>query len=361
MNTANHKRLLFALFILFVLGFILWSMLYQAGSVGGPLKTPPGKKEGKTIAVSNWVKAESKTEPAYYPAVGTVRSHDEVSVMSRLPAARIIDIKVRNGDRVKRGDILVELENKDLRTLVQSAEENLKGAENNLAFADNEFKRTRALYDKQAVPMQSLDTAQNNLNTVKAEVAMLRHALENAKVNLDYATLRSSLDGIVSERYSDPGNIATTGMPILKIFDPGKLEIRIPVREGMVSKIAIGETLPIQIGALAKMVQAEIREIIPSVDPGSRTFQISALLLGNTAGVMPGMFAECPIPVGEKSMIIIPQVAFRTVGQLEYIMIKGRDGNPIQQMVTSIPLPGGEGREVVSGIREGDLYAESYP
>jgi len=361
MSTPNRKQILFAFFVLFVLGFILWSMLYQTGNVGGPEKTQPGQKARNAIAASNWTKAENRTMPSIYAAVGTVRSRDEVAVMTRLPAARIVDIKVRNGDRVKRGDVLVELENEDLLALVRSAEENLKRAESNYAFADGEFNRTKALYDKQAVPLQALDAAQNNLNTVHAEMSMSRHALENARANLAYATLRSPLDGIVSERLSDPGNIATPGAAILKVFDPDKLELRIPVREGLVSSIAVGETVPVRIGALAKTARAEIREIIPSVDPGSRTFQISAVLPGETAGIMPGMFAECAIPVGERKVIVIPGTAVRTVGQLEYAMVKGKDGDPIQQMVTTISLPDGESREIVSGIREGDYFAESYP
>lgn len=337
--------------------FIIWAMLYQSGTVGGPDKTPPGQA-GAVSADSglNWQTAEERTLPVYYQAVGTVRSGNEADIITRLPASRILAINVRGGDAVKTGDILVRLEDDDLKAAVEAAEENLRSYESRLDFLRREFERIKELKGRNVVTQQAFDEARSNLMAAEAQAAMMSHNLETARINLSFAAIRSPFDGIVSERMSDPGNLATPEAPLLRIFDSAKLELRLPVREGLVSKLKIGQELEAEIGALERPVRAVITEIIPSVDPGSRTFQVKASLAGDSAGIMPGMFARCRIEVGVKKAVIIPEAAVRRVGQLEYVVIRGADEAAVEVPVSTTAAEAEGFLEIISGLTAGQMF-----
>lgn len=353
---ADKKKRFLALLVLAGVSIVLL-ILYQAGVIGGPERTLPGEKAPTAFSAgTQWQKIEESTLPVYYVAAGTVRSRKEASITSRLPAARITAVNVRNGDMVKQGDVLIELEDSDLRSAADSAEENLKQQESRQTLMQQKYDRTKALRGINAMSQQELDEALSNLNSAKAMTAMLQHDLDNARVNLSYATIRSPFDGIVAERMVDPGNMATQESVLVKIFEPDQLEVRLPVRESLALQLNVGDMLETHIESLDKTVQARIVEITPSVDPGSRTFQINIMLTGDTSGVRPGMFGRTAIKVDEKKAVLIPSSAIRRVGQLEYVTIKNNAGEASEVMISTVPGASEDLREVVSGLQAGDAY-----
>lgn len=350
------KKILFSVLVVSAALFILWTMLYQAGTVGGPVKVAPGEKTKQPAENNTWTELKEEVVPVMYTAVGTVRSRESVDIISRLQAARILEIKVRSGDSVKAGDLLVRLESKDLQSELERVSESLNGAKSRLKFAENEFKRNEKLLESNAVSRRAYEEALNQFTVARAEVSMFAHALESAKINLSYAELRAPFDGIVAERFNDPGDMATPQKPVLTFFDPSKLVLRIPVREGLVSRLKPGAKFEVRFEALSRTLAAEIREVIPSVDPGSRTFSVDACLVGDTSAIMPGMFAVCGIGIGDETVLTVPAKAVRRVGQLQYLTVKTASG-PVDQYISSVPY--GNGRvKIISGLKAGDFYAE---
>lgn len=350
------KRYGFLLFAAFVVGFILWAMLYQAGMLGGG-KVPPGEKAGVPAAVDGkWVTLEPVRIPVVYTAVGAVRSREEITVISRLLSARIVEVGFRAGESFRKGDVLIRLEDKDLKAQEEAAKENLNGAESRLEFARSEYDRNAKLIETQAVARRAYEQAQSNLNAAKAEFAMMKHEWEAARSNLEYATIRAPFDGIVFQRDCEPGDLATPLNALLKIFNPAKLQIRVPVRESLYRAIRIGETLAVEVESSGKTYKAEVQEIVPSVDARSRMFVVNGRLEGDTAGLMPGMFATCEIPVGEKDALLVPAPAVLRIGQLEYLTLRSQQGTPVRQLVRTVPSPRPGMLEVVSGVSAGMAY-----
>lgn len=348
------RKLLFVIFILAGSAFILWSMLYQSGSLNQDGKIPPGERALPAPPAMQFVELKPQTIPVVYTAVGTVQSRETIDVISRLAAARILEIKVRSGDYVKQGELLVKLDDRDLTAAFNSAQENLKAAQSRLEFAEGDFKRNEQLITNNAIARRTFEESLTTLNSSRAEVAMLKHVLENAEVNLSFAQITAPFDGVVAERFNDPGDLATPQKPILTFFDPTKLQIKIPIRESLVASIKIGETMDISIEALHRQLKAQIKEIIPAVDVNSRTFTINGCLLGDTAQVMPGMFAVAHIVTGQEEALLIPAGSVSRVGQLEYLNIKHND-KVIRQPVRTAPYSPGV-LKVISGVRQGDYY-----
>lgn len=354
------KKYGFISFAVFVVLFILWAMFYQAGTIGTGPKVPAGEKKPAAPTENvNWKTLSAVEIPVYYSAVGTIRGREEIQVVSRLMTARVVDVPFRSGESFKEGDVLIRLENRDLQAKVDAAAENLKGAESRLTFAQSEYERNSKLVETRAVAQRIYEQSASALNAARAEVAMMKHELENARTNLDYATIRAPFNGIVSERKSDPGDLATPLNTLMKVFNPAKLQLHVPIRENLFRQIRIGDRLEAQVESTGKTFSAEIREIIPSVDPGSRTFFVNAYLPDNVPGLMPGMFARCEIPIGKKSALLVPEKALIRIGQLEYLDIRGADGRTVRQLVKTVPAPGENRVEIVSGAKAGDQYREN--
>jgi RND family efflux transporter MFP subunit len=349
----NKKKVGYGLFVFGTLVFILWAMLYQSGTVGGPVKVAPGEAKAPVVS-GEWTELRPTPVPVIYRAVGTVRSREMVEVFSRLPAARITQITVRSGDAVKKGDVLVRLEDSEWQAAVSSAEESLKGAESRLRLAESDIKRLEKIVEAGGISRRDFDTAQNAVTVTKADASMMRHSLETAKINLAYTDIRAPFDGIISGRLHDPGDLATPQQPILKLFNPERLLVRVPVREGLVSTVKAGTILDVNLESLKRSIRAEVREVIPSVDAGSRTVSVDACLIGDLKGVIPGMFARCELAIGTDDALLVPRESVKEIGQLDYLTVKTPTG-AVDQLVTTTPYSDKQVR-IISGVQTGDSY-----
>lgn len=326
-----------------------------------------------------WAGQEVKLSevPEVYRAVGTVRSRTEVQVSPRV-VGRILEIPVRSGDAVKQGQLLVKIDTpesevaaklvlektKAADAAVAAAGDRIRQAQAALDLAKKEFDRHSKLRVQGAVSQQMLDQAEaakrqaeaglaqaiQAETAAKAEAAAAQQGLHQADIVYGFGTIVSPADGIVAERLAEPGDLASPGNILLKIFDPARLMCEVPVREGLVSRMKLGEKVEIEIGALKRQVSGEVKEIVPAIDPGSRTFLVK-VCLEPTPGLMPGMFGTLDLQVGKRQAILLPESAIRREGQLERVRIL-QDGKPLDVLVRTVPAAAGQ-REVVSGLEAG--------
>ncbi|HOG49536.1 MAG TPA: efflux RND transporter periplasmic adaptor subunit, partial [Lentisphaeria bacterium] len=217
------KTIRYILFAIFVVVFIIWAMLYQAGMISGGKKVEPGEREltAKTETGKWQVLAEREID-SYYRAVGSIRSREEIDIVSRLPSARIVEVPYRAGESFEAGALLIRMESTDLQAQVDAVTENLKGAESRLEFATTEYERFRKLKDANAVSLRDYDTIANAYNMAQAQVAVLKQELLYAQTNLQYSEIKAPFNGIVSERRCEPGDLATPQNILLRIFNPAK-------------------------------------------------------------------------------------------------------------------------------------------
>lgn len=353
--------------------------LWQAGVfVGGRIAPGTVGVPVETIEVAADTTAILQEVARIHEIVGTVISRDQVDVSPRI-TARIVKIERRSGDTVAAGDVLATLDDLDLAASFRAAEqayaaaqssfENARsgrtGAQAALETAEKEVRRMRELDDSKTVSKSQLDQSEGAYRAARAAFAQaeagvmtaaaeVRRAAENvnaARAFLDYTVLRSPLDGVVYDRLADPGDMATVGNPILRVFDPDRLMLEASVREEFVSHVKLGMKARFFVGAIGHVAEGEVREIVPAVDPESRTFLVK-LCLGREPKIVPGMFGRLYLPVGSERVLSIPAEFLRRFGQLEIVYV--RDGERIaRRFVKTAPEPP-ERLRVLSGLSEGE-------
>lgn len=323
-------------------------ILYQTGTFRSGMIAPGEQVADKVKNKNKLFKLTQTKIPLMYQTVGTVRSRDEIELSSRI-VARITKITRRSGDSVKAGEVLVQLDDSDLRAGEREAAEKLKVIESLLQLAVKSYKRQKLLLARNVIPKKIFERDEQVLRSTMAREKAARQALRQAQANLSYATIKSPMDGIVADRMDDPGDLASPGNIIMKIFDSSRLMLYVPLRESLVKSVKIGDNIKFNVESLKRSFTGEVSEIVPAVDPGSRTFLVKMCIKGNIKGLMPGMFGTVELKLGSEKAYIVPDTAITRIGQLEYLTVM-QNNQTTKILVRTVAGPKPGKLRIVSGI-----------
>lgn len=301
--------------------------------------------------------------PTIEAAVGTIRAVHESAVASKL-MAKVIEVNVQAGQEVQAGQVLVRLDDNDLRAQVRQAEAVVAAAQAARDQAQIEYDRIARLFEQATASKTEFDQADTALKSASAELERARQALVQAETVLEYATVRSPIDGKVIDKRVEVGDTARPGEVLLTLYDPTRMQLVASVRESLTQRLEVGRMIDVQIDALAMTCEGRISEIVPEAESASRTFAVK--VTGPCPpGVYSGMFGRLLIPLDEQDVLVIPRNAVRRVGQLDIVEVAERaagapgeavPGGPaaLQRRIVQLGREFGDQVEILSGLRVGE-------
>lgn len=297
------------LFLVLLIGFLAnaWTEKIEPSRTDAPYS----EAEGELHVV------ERRTHERTERAPGTIRARGETTVSSRI-LSTINTITVRSGDTVEAGDVLATLDDRDLRARLGQAESNREAAEARMEDLRTETERARQLVAEGAMASAQLDRLEASLSAARAELQAANREVEQAEANLSFAAIRAPISGRVIDRYLEPGDTASPGVPIVRLYDPESLRLEADVRESLATQLRRGMELQAHIVAIGGEFDVTVEEIVPQADAGARSFVVKVALPPNDA-LYPGMFGRLLIPTGEAERVYIPGAAISRVGQLEFV------------------------------------------
>lgn len=244
------------------------------------------------------------------------------------------------------------MDHRQAEARVEQVSQSVVAAKATLNETEAEYNRVNTLYERQVASRAEFDRADAALKTRTADYQRRLQQLQEAQTALSFTTINSPIDGKVIERFAEPGDTASPGKPLIKIYNPSLLRLDAQVRESLATKINIGDTLYATIDAIDKKLPVIVDEIVPSADPGSRSITVKALLPTDVS-LYPGMFGRLLIPTGKIERIYIPSNAIRRMGQLEFVQVL-IDGKPSRRYIRT----GHENEQgqidVLSGLQVGE-------
>ncbi len=349
-------------------------VLVACGGGDAPPETAP--ETAVPVAVRVAV-AEVETVPIQTRASGSVEPYRRVMPGTKI-LARIETVRVREGDRVERGQLLARLESRDLQAAVAQAEAALAMSEAELENARMQHARMRDLHGRGSVTDKALEDATTGFDVGRAAVAQAEANLAAARVSRSHAEVRSPLSGWVVARNVEAGDMTAPGAPMFTVEDVSKVKINVSVPEAEVVGLAEGGSAQVEI--LDRRIAAVIDRIVPAGDPASRTFSVR-LLLDNPDGMLKsGMFARVSFAHGERRVLQVPASTLVRRGQLEGLFVvsetddarvKGRAAFARKVSLRWIKSgrttgedagAGGETRvEILSGLEAGERYVLTPP
>jgi RND family efflux transporter MFP subunit len=288
--------------------------------------------------------------PLTESAVGTIRAVHETSIGSKL-LARVMEVNLKAGQKVQEGDVLIRLDDADLRAKFQQAKAAVASAEAVYAQAAADEKRSAQLVKSRTVSQQAYDEAIATLRSAEANLLRLRETVNEVQVTLDWATIRSPIEGTVIDKRVDTGDMVTPGQILVTLFDPKRMQLVASVRESLTRRLQVGQSIGVRVEGLEKQCSGTISEIVPEAQSASRAFQVK--VTGPCPpGIYTGMFGRILIPLQEEEVLVIPRQAVRSVGQLQLVEVFENGQATRRAIRTGRTL--GRDVEVLSGLHEGE-------
>jgi multidrug efflux system membrane fusion protein len=331
-------------------------------------KHEAGNKQSAPTSVVTGITMEtvkSGNVPETQEIIGTVRARTSAVVSARIPGTVSI-LRVREGDRVRKGQLLAQLDaqenqaNADVASAgIDETRRGLDEAMTRNRLADTTFERYQRLFNEQAISRQEFDVKQTERDVAAQSVARadarLKQALAGARAAgtmADYIRITAPISGIITTKQADLGATVFPAQPLMTIEDEGSYQLELSIPESMAATVKPGTPVLVTLDALGNSFAAKIAEIVPSTDPASHTF-IGKVDL-TQKGLKSGMFGRGEISLGSTiSGILLARKAIVNRGALTSIWIVDKE-NIVRMRLVKVGKTFGDRIEILSGLSDGE-------
>jgi len=315
-----------------------------------------------------------------YRSVATVKSQNTAQISSKV-MGYVLEVKVKEGDMVKEGDILVVLQSKELESRLEGAKNALSEIESNISeaeaakaeahaqlhLAEITFQRFKELRERESVSQQEFDQAnatyevaqarqrraEQTLASFYAKKRQAAASLDEAKTFYDYTHLKAPFAGLISQKMVDEGDLASPGVPLVVLEDNHHYQLEAIVDESKSGKIKTGQDIDVNVDALGEgKIKGKVAEVIPHIDSASRTFQVK-IDLPLLPQITSGMFGKAYFPMGKRTMILVPKGALLECGELSSLLVVNQKGRVERRLVKEGKEYHGK-VEILSGLNPGE-------
>lgn len=279
------------------------------------------------------------------------------STVSAQIAGRVIDIRFDVGDRVKKGEVIVRIDERAATQAVAASEAQVREAQAALANAKAQFERQRQLLSQKFISQAAVDQAEAAYKSAQARVTALLAGAGQAATERSFATVVAPYGGIVSARHVELGEMAVPGKPLMTGFDPATLRVAANVPQSQVAAIQAGGRARIEIPSRGQWVEAKGLTIVPSADPRTHTTRVRLDLPEDVSGLYPGVFARAHFVVGKAPRLLVPRPAILRRSELTAVYVIGADGRPQLRQVRLGEAGDERAIEVLAGLKAGERVA----
>ena len=297
---------------------------------------------------------------------GALKAANSAFIKARV-AGELQDLKVREGDWVKAGQVVAKVDATDSIWRIKQAQEQADAARTQIDIAQRQFDNNRSLVEQGFISKTSLETSSAQLLGVQATHKAALAQVEMAKKALDDTILRSPIAGQVAQRLAQPGERVGIDARVLEVVDLSRLELEASLSAADSVNVKVGQTATLQIEGASQPVVATVVRINPSAQTGSRSV-LAYLSITPTAqngangqsgaessGLRQGLFAQGVLGTARQKALTLPVSAIRTDKPEPYVQLISK--GQIEHRTVQAGARGesdGEAMQAVAGLTEGD-------
>ena len=303
---------------------------------------------------------------------GSIQAERRADLRAEL-ASVVLRVVRDNGERVRKGELLVKLDDAAIRDSLTSAEEALRAAVRSLEGSERTYERLKSLQAQGMSSVQALEDAEVRRNLAQSEVVAARARVATARQQLERTEVRAPFDGVIAARKVSAGDTATMGKELVQVIDPASLRMEALVSAERVGELRVGQTVRVRVqgggaGGDAAQREGRIRRIDAVAQPVSRQVAVIVDLGGVVAGggaaaalspLIAGLYAEGTVDVPVARQIVVPETALVRQGQ--QLGVWRLDGEVLRlKPVTVLPRDARTGLfTVTAGLESGDRILRS--
>jgi RND family efflux transporter MFP subunit len=244
------------------------------------------------------------------PAItGSVQPERRADLRAEVPTI-VLRVLKENGDTVRRGDLLVQLDDTAIRDGLASAEAASRAAEQAYEQAQRQLDRMKTLRASGMTSAQQMEDAEMRRNSTQSEVEAAKTRVVLARQQLARTEARAPFDGIVSERKVSAGDTAQVGKELLKVIDPNSMRFEALVSADHVGELKAGQAVHFRVNGYGDQeFLGKIRRVNPSANPTTRQVEVLVDFVGEKQPKLAGLYAEGRVATETRSSLTIPASA----------------------------------------------------
>lgn len=288
-----------------------------------------------------------------YTYSGEVRGRYESQLAFQV-SGKIIKRNVELGSVINAGDVLMQIDPKDIQQTVNSTSAQVYSAESQLRLAESNLNRFRQLYEQGAVGRMTYDQYVSAYEVAAAAVQQASAQHTQGANQLDYSLLRADKPGVISAITAEMGQVVSAGQPVLTLVQDGEREVEISVPENRIEELRKAQQIKVTFWALSKVTtDGRVREISPMADPVTRTYKVRISLLNPPPEIKLGMTAAVTLLSSDaQQTVTIPLAAIYQNGDIPAVWVV--TGNTITLRPIKIGQFGDGTIQVLEGLQQGD-------
>lgn len=348
----------------------------QRGQGGGPGGGGPGGGGGfggpgggfrppMTVEVTKVTRGDIS---AHLNVVGNLIGAATVDVAPKT-GGRLVSINVKLGDRVRRGQLIGKIEDREIVEQVRQAEAShnvgeatIRQREADLNLALTNVERSRNLFGRQLLPRQTLDDAEARhtsavaqVDLARAQLAQSASRLQELKINLGNTTVTSPVDGFIANRYVDAGAWVSQNAPLVSVVDISSLRLVANIVEKDLRMVGVGDRGVVEVDAYpGEKFNGRIARISPILDPATRTAPMEVEIPNPEYRLKPGMYANVDLEIeGRDNVLLVPKIAL-VDSEGKRGVYKPSDDNKAKFQEVTIGLEDDDRAEILNGLTEGE-------
>ena len=313
------KKLGLSIFVLALAGVIAVGL--QKGWIGKRVTPTEMAKSSGPVSIelseNDIAVAQTMTMTQGVRVTGTLKAVRTAMVKSRV-AGELVMLELREGDPVKMGQIVARVDNTEYLARQRQAQQQAEAARAQVDVAQRQFDNNNALVNQGFISKTALDTSMANLNGAKASYQAALSALDVSTKALDDSVLRAPINGLVSQRYVQPGERVAIEARIIEIIDLSQLELEATLTSAEAVNVKVGQIAKLLVEGTSEEVSARVLRINPSTQTGSRSVLVYLGLQSHPL-LRQGVFVQGSLGTQKVQAVVVPLESVRSDKTKPYV------------------------------------------
>ena len=271
-----------------------------------------------TIAPEDLLTVQSNALASGPVITGSIQPERKADLRAEVGAV-VLQVLKENGETVRKGDLLVRLDETSIRDSLTSAEEAVRSARQVLDQAERMLERNKTLRTSGMTSMQALEDAEVRRNTAQSEVVAAKARLAQARQQLERTNVRAPFDGVVSERKVSNGDTAQVGKELIKVIDPASMRFEGLVSADKIGVVKVGQPVLFRVnGYPGQNFQGRIKRVDPAANAVTRQVEVLVDFADKLQPRVAGLYAEGRVEAETSNALMIPASALVQAGDSNY-------------------------------------------
>ena len=292
--------------------------------------TACGKKDGKSgdadnkaaqtlkITAEDLLTVQNNALASGPVITGSIQPERRADLRAELSAI-VLQVLKENGESVKKGDILVRLDDTSIRDSMNSAEESARASAQSLDQAERQLQRLKTLRAKGMTSTQQLEDAEVRRNNTQSDLAASKARAVQARQQLQRTEVRAPFDGIVSERKVSAGDTAQIGKELVKVIDPASMRFQGLISADKVTLVTVGQAVSFRVNGYEKEFAGKVKRVDPAANATTRQVEVLVDFVGSDQPRISGLYAEGRIETGTTQVLMVSDSALVRDGDKAYV------------------------------------------